>query len=196
MNTQTLTTRDRIIEAASRLFYREGVRSVSVDTIAEAAGVTKRTFYYHFKTKDEVIAAYLTARDQPNLAQYRKWFAETEGGSGARIEGIFLKLAALAARPKWRGCGFLRTSAELASFPGHPAVVAGSAHKKRFEAWLADIFSGDGVADPALLARQIMLIIDGAFAVVMLHRDPSYMLTAGQTARGLIDSAARSVPCA
>ena len=60
------TTQERIISAASRLFYSEGIRAVGVDAVAEKAGVTKKTLYYHFKSKDDLITAYLAARDQPN----------------------------------------------------------------------------------------------------------------------------------
>ncbi len=129
-------TRDRIVATASRLFYSEGIRGVSVDAVADAAGLTKRTLYYHFKSKDDLVAAYLEARDQPNLALFKRWFTETKGSSAAKVQGIFRNLARSARHPKWKGCGFLRTSAELANMPGHPAIKIGAAHKKKFEAWL------------------------------------------------------------
>lgn len=110
-------TRERIVQAASALFYNEGIRRVSVDEVAAKAGLTKRTLYYHFKSKDDLVAAYLAARDQPNLALFRKWFAEAEGGLAAKVEAIFKNLARSARHPKWKGCGFLRTSAELANMP-------------------------------------------------------------------------------
>ena len=60
-------TRDRIVAAASRLFYGHGIRAVSVDDVAARAGLTKRTLYYHFRSKDDLIAAYLAARDEPTI---------------------------------------------------------------------------------------------------------------------------------
>lgn len=182
-------TRERILAAASTLFYRDGIRSVSVDAVAEKAGVTKRTLYYHVKTKDELVAAYLAARDQPNLALFRRWFDETAGGVAEKVRGIFRNLAASARHPKWRGCGFLRTSAELANMPGHPAIKIGQAHKKKFERWMAAVFEAEGLAGGGELARQIMLLLDGSFAVVLLHRDPSYMETAGEAAFALVSGA-------
>jgi AcrR family transcriptional regulator len=178
-------TRERIISAANALFYNDGIRGVSVDAVAEKAGVTKRTLYYHFKSKDDLVAAYLAARDQPNLALFRKWFAEADGGLPAKVEAIFRNLARSARHPKWKGCGFLRTSAELANMPGHPAMKIGAAHKKKFEEWLRATFEAEGIADPLQLARQILLLLDGSFAVVLLHRDPSYMETAGEAASSL-----------
>src|ERR1700722_19588865 len=115
-------TRDRIVAAAARLFYDEGIRAASVDAIAEKAGVTKKTLYYHFRSKDELIAAYLEARDQPTLALYARWFDETTGSAQDKIRGLFTKFARSANTSKWKGCGFLRTTAELANTPGHPAL--------------------------------------------------------------------------
>ena len=189
MARSAVPTRERIISAANALFYNDGIRGVSVDAVAEKAGVTKRTLYYHFRSKDDLVAAYLAGRDQPNLALFRKWFSEAEGGMPAKVQAIFRNLARSARHPKWRGCGFLRTSAELANMPGHPAIRIGAAHKKKFEAWLRATFEAEGIADPLRLARQILLLLDGSFAVVLLHRDPGYMETAGEAASTLIEAA-------
>jgi len=183
------TTRERIISAASKLFYDQGIRAVSVDAVAERAGLTKRTLYYHFRSKDDLVAAYLAGRDQPNLALFQLWFAEADGGVAEKVAAIFRNLARAAAHPKWKGCGFLRTSAELANMPGHPAIKIGAAHKKKFEGWLRATFEAAGIATALELSRQILLLLDGCFAVVLLHRDPGYMETAAQAALCLIEAA-------
>ncbi len=192
MATTSNDTRERIISAASRLFYSEGIRAVSVDAVAAKAGLTKRTLYYHFRSKDDLVAAYLAARDQPNLALFKRWFEETDGKLPAKVRAIFDHLARNAGHPKWKGCGFLRTSAELANLPGHPAIRIGAAHKKKFEAWLRAIFEQAGIASATQLARQVLLLLDGSFAVVQLHRDPSYMETAGEAASSLIETALKA----
>ncbi len=179
-------THSRIIAAAIKLFYEVGIKAVSVDDIAARAGVTKRTVYYHFKSKDELMAAYLEARDQPNLTLFARWYDEAEGGAADKVSTIFRHLAQSARHPKWKGCGFLRTSVELANMPGHPAVVVGAAHKKKFERWLQTKLEEAGAIAAPLLARQVLLLLDGSFAVVLLHRDPSYMENAGEAARSLI----------
>ncbi|HJR20268.1 MAG TPA: TetR/AcrR family transcriptional regulator, partial [Dongiaceae bacterium] len=97
------STRERILSAAAKLFYGEGIRSVSVDAVAAKAGITKRTLYYHFKSKDNLMAAYLEARDQPNLVLFQRWFAETKGSVAAKVQGIFRNLARSARHPKWKG---------------------------------------------------------------------------------------------
>jgi AcrR family transcriptional regulator len=187
MAPSVLPTRDRIVSAASKLFYSEGIRAVSVDAVAEKAGLTKRTLYYHFASKDDLIAAYLDMRDQPNLALFKRWFSETEGDVADKVRGVFYALAKSARHPRWKGCGFLRTSAELANMPGHPAMKIGVAHKKRVEDWLNAVLEAAGLEPQArMLARQTILLLDGSFAVVLLHRDPSYMEAAGEAAHALI----------
>jgi len=189
MKPTDIPTRERIVTAASKLFYSAGIRAVSVDAVAEKAGLTKRTLYYHFASKDELIAAYLDGRDQPNLTLFQRWFAEAEGGPAEKVGTIFANLARAARQPKWKGCGFLRTAAELADMPGHPAIKTGIAHKKRVEGWLRDVLAEAGAASPEVLARQIVLLLDGAFAVVLLNRDASYMETAGEAASTLVKAA-------
>jgi AcrR family transcriptional regulator len=179
-------TRKRIVDAATRLFYAEGIGRVSVDAIAEKAGLTKRTLYYHFKSKDDLIAAYLDSRDQPNLKQMAGWFEAAEGGADHKVEAIFTNLARVARHPKWKGCGFLRTAAELASMPGHPAVRAGSRHKTKFEKWLAAELSARSVTAPHMLAREIVLLMDGAFSSMLIHHNPDYIKAAGHAAATLV----------
>lgn len=182
-------TRAKIIEAAEKLFYRDGIRGVSVDAVAEAAGVTKRTLYYHFTSKDELIAAYLYHRDQPNLARMRGWFEAADGSVSERTRAIFQHLAKLMDHPSWRGCGFLRTAAELANMPGHPAIAIGRAHKLRFEDWLAGFYAQAGIIEAGQLARQIVLLVDGVHASGLLHRDKAFALTAGEAAHALVETA-------
>jgi AcrR family transcriptional regulator len=178
--------RDRILKAASHLFYLEGVRSVSVDAVAERAEVTKKTLYYHFSSKDELIAAYLAQRDPPNLTTFSRWLEEAQGTLPERMEIFFVRIAEAASHPKWKGCGFLRTTAELASLPGHPARQVGAAHKKKVENWLTTVFLEAGIADAEMLAREVSVLIDGAFSTMLVHRDVGYARAAGRAARTLV----------
>ena len=179
-------TRIRILDAANRLFYAEGIRAAGVDAIAEKAGVTKRTLYYHFKSKDDLIEAYLVSRDQPNLDAFQKWFDAAEGDVADKVNAVFEGMMRATRHPKWRGCGFLRTAGELANLPGHPAIKAGAAHKKRIESWLTREFSACGSHSPENLARQVVLLIDGAFSAMLVHHDPAYVSEAGAAARALV----------
>jgi AcrR family transcriptional regulator len=180
-------TRDRILDAANKLFYGEGIRAVSVDAVAEKAGITKKTLYYHFKSKDDLVTEYLISRDQPNLEAFATWFDEAEGSTADKTVAIFLRVAENARHPKWKGCGFIRTAAELANMPGHPAVVVGAKHKKKFEVWLAQRYELAGVKEPEVLARRVVLLMEGAFSTMLIHRDPAYAEDAADTARCLVE---------
>lgn len=162
-----------------------------MDGVAAKAGITKKTLYYHFRSKDDLIAAYLEERDGPNLRLFQRWFEEADGDVADKVRSVFMHLAAAARHRKWKGCGFLRTAVELFELPGHPAIAAARAHKRRVEEWLCTILEDDdGLREPRALARQIILLMDGAFAVALLHRDASYMGTAGDAAANLIRSSA------
>jgi AcrR family transcriptional regulator len=182
-------TRERIVASAARLFYNEGIRAASVDAIAEKAGVTKKTLYYHFRSKDELIAAYLESRDQPTLDLYARWLEETPGSAADKVRGLFAEFARATDTMKWKGCGFLRTVAELANTPGHPALKTGAAHKKRFEAWLADTLTREGISNAKAAAQSIVVLLDGAASVMLVHRDPAYVEAAGAVAASLVEPA-------
>ncbi|WP_345934095.1 helix-turn-helix domain containing protein [Tistrella bauzanensis] len=188
------TTRSRIIDAAEALFYGHGLRSVSVDAISERAGVTKRSVYYHFESKDELIAACLTARDAPTVERYRHWLGDDDRPLPDRIMAMFSALAEYASRPNWRGCGFTRAAVELAGQPGHPAVVMAADHKTRFEHWLAEELARGGVSHPALAGRQVMILLEGAIAHMLIHRDVSYALAAGKAAVALVSAGLSDAP--
>jgi AcrR family transcriptional regulator len=184
-------TRNDILQAADELFYGEGIGPASMEAIAAKAGVTKRTLYYHFRSKDDLVAAYLETHDEPTISRFSRWLDETQGALAQQIAGVFQKLTSTAMSTKWKGCGFLRTSAELANSPGHPALKVAASHKKKFESLLAERIAAEGLCDPPLRARQIMIILDGAVCALLLHRDPSYGDAAGLAASALLTNESR-----
>lgn len=181
--------RERIVKAAVALFYTRGFHAVGVDLIAREVGVTKRTLYYHFASKDDIAAAYLEDRDQPIFEGLQRRFARSKGDIGQRTRAMFVSLAKEAKLHQWQGCGFLRAAAELVDSPFHPATSVASGHKKRFESWMAETFEFEGLRDGPALARQVALLMDGAQALAHLHRDPAYIDDAGQAAERLLRGA-------
>jgi len=185
MRHDPVLTRKQIIAAADELFYKGNLRSVSVDEIAAKAGITKKTLYYHFQSKDELIAAYLDARDRPTLTRFQEW-AGANGTIAERMVRFFGYLGRATKSSNWRGCGFIRAAAELADMPGHPAMEVARAHKARVEAWLAEGLAAERYRDPASLAKSLMLLVDGTATRIMVHRDTSYAEAAGQMAQMLL----------
>jgi AcrR family transcriptional regulator len=182
-------TRNKIIAAADSLFYSEGVKSVGVDEIAAKAGITKRTLYYHFDSKDALIAAYLQAKDGPTLDRYRALFEKYEGPVADRFRAVFGDLAKTAKDPRWKGCGFARAAAELAGMPGHPALAAASKHKRSFESYLSHLLQAEGIEGADGLARQLMVLLDGAVTEILIHKDSDYAVAAGEAAATIIRQA-------
>jgi AcrR family transcriptional regulator len=185
MPRDSTVTRRFILAAADELFYAEGFHLVSVDAIAEKAGITKKTLYYHFRSKDELIAAYLEERDRPTLERFRKW-AGDDGSVAERMERMFDRLGQAVRSRSWRGCGFNRAAGELAHMPGHPAVKIAREHKARFEGWLAGLLEAEGRADSAALARALIVLVDGTVAQLLLHRSPAYAEAAKAAASALL----------
>ncbi len=186
MNKPVVSTKERIIDASNKLFYLAGIKSTSVDAIAEKAGVTKRTFYYHFKSKDELITQYLDARGQPNLQVFQQSFADNNGGLSDKVRAIFDTVSKAASHPKWRGCGFQRTAGELANKPGHPAIRTASSHKKNIESWLAMEFAQHKLRHAEVTARQVVLLLEGALSIMLIHHDTSYIEAASEASAALI----------
>ncbi len=180
-------TRRRILEAAADLFYAKGIRAVGVDAVASAAGVTKRTLYLHFDSKDDLIAAYLEARNEPVLAGLIKSMIRVSGGLAAQVEGLFRAFARQAGNPKWQGCPFARAVSELRETPNEAVSDIAAKHKRAFEEWLAGHLASHGVNEPARLARQLMVLLDGCITQILIHRDPAYAEAAADAAVELVE---------
>jgi AcrR family transcriptional regulator len=185
MATGAPVTKARIINAADDLFYAEGLAAVSMDRIAARAGVTKKTLYYHFRSKDDLMGAYLEARRGPVLKRYQGW-AGTTGSVAERMERMFRNLGQAAADRSWQGCGFLRAACELAHLPGHPASVAARRHKAEFEAWMRSMLDEEGHPGSEKLARALMILLDGAIIQTLIHRSRAYAEAAAQAAAALL----------
>ena len=179
-------TRQRILDAAYGLFRRKGYARVSMDEIAAAAGLTKRTLYYHFESKDALLATVLEAQHRLALAAFRTFGDRLSGRPEAIIDTLFRDLAVWSDQPRWAGSGFTRLVIELADLPGHPARTIARRHKAMLEAHFTEILAKAGVARPRETAREVWLLSEGAISLMLVHRDRSYAAAAAQAARKLI----------
>jgi len=179
-------TRERILAAAYGRLYQEGFTRASLDAIAAAAGVTKRTLYYHFESKDALVAAVLEAQHDRALERIQGWASDAPDDPGELIDALFGKLAAWAGEAKWTGSGFTRIAMELADLPGHPARVAARQHKAAVEAWLAARLGAMNLAAPRETARGIMLLTEGCLSLILIHGDASYADAAAGAAKRLL----------
>jgi AcrR family transcriptional regulator len=128
--------RARLLEAAARLFYADGVAATGIDSITAAAGVAKKSLYNNFASKADLVAAYLAARHEEWLALYRgrAAAADTPRGRVLAVFDAYIDHANSAYERGFRGCGLLNAAAELpAGAPGRQAVRQ---HKEEVEALL------------------------------------------------------------
>jgi AcrR family transcriptional regulator len=178
--------RDRLLDAASELFYEHGVHTVGIDTIIERAAVAKATLYSAFGSKEELVRAYLQARHASRRATV---LAEMELHDDPRekLLALFDVLVTTVTQPQFRGCAFANAAAES----GSDSAAAEVTRKAR--AWLLGVMAEQatalGIAEPARLARQLTLLYDGALAQSRLDRGPAAATAAKAAAQVLIDAA-------
>jgi len=177
-------TRLRILDAAFGLFWRQGFLRVSMDDIAARADITKRALYQHFPSKDDLMAA--TLAHSSKLAIERLRVFPRAGKPGTFIDSFFADLSEWASKPKWSGGGFTRVAVELADLRGHPARAIARNHKAAVEQWLADGLAAGSVPSSHEHAREIMLLTEGAMALMLIHGDRSYAQTAARAAKRLV----------
>lgn len=179
-------TRGQILDRAYRLFYRRGYSRVSIDEIAAATPITKRSLYYHFKSKDELLASVLQAQSELALASFRTFGDHLSGSPEAIVDTFFKDLAVWSAQPRWAGSGFTRLVIELADLPGHPARSIARRHKALLEGHLAEVLRRTGVHQPRYRAREIWLLCEGAMVMMLIHGERSYATAAAQAAKRLL----------
>jgi AcrR family transcriptional regulator len=170
----------RILETTDRLFYGQGIRAVGVDTIAAEIGISKRTLYNYFPSKDDLIIAYLSRRIRP---------APASGLSPAeQILGDFDRLERSFNRDVFRGCPFVNAVAELKE-PRHAANKIAIAFKEQRRMWFRGLLEQLAVADCDALATQLLLLVDGAIAAALVRGDPKVARAAREAARVLLAAA-------
>ena len=170
---------ERILETADRLFYGQGT-VIGVDTIAAEAGVSKRTLYNHFPSKDALIVAYLQRRLRP--------ITTTEAAPGQQILEDFDRLERAFGWEGFRGCAFVNAVAELKD-PQHAANAIALQFKELRRQWFRTLLERGGAADPEGLSLQLLLLVDGAIAAALVRKDPTVARAAKEAARVLLHAA-------
>jgi AcrR family transcriptional regulator len=179
---KSATHAERILAAADKLFYEQGIRAVGVDTIAAEAGVSKRTLYNYYPTKDDLIAAYLTARF--------KHVEPSDAPAREQILGYFDRLERMMTDGGFRGCPYVNAVTEL-SDRKHAATNIAVRFKEERLRWYRVLLERMGVAEPQGLAMQLQILVEGAIASALVRDDPSFARSARAAAEVLLDAAAR-----
>lgn len=162
-------TRARILAAASELFYAHGIRATSADRVIEQVGITKVTFYRHFRTKSDLVVAYL----EHQAVGERAWMESVlrEGEPVDSLRRLATDIGAASCRPGFRGCAFINAAAEFAD-PDDPVRSAVDAHRRWVLDLFADVAAAAGAEDVDAAARQLMILRDGGMVNGYLN-DPT-----------------------
>jgi AcrR family transcriptional regulator len=170
MTTARPSARARLLDAADRLFYAEGVHTVGIDRIIAEAGVAKGSLFYNFSGKEELVAAYLAGRDERRRARIER-YCEGLTDPVERLVAVFDALEEAAGEPGYRGCAFANASAEA----GPDSVEAAALRSMR--EWLAD---------------RLRVLYDGAVASAQLDGRPAAVRMAREMAELVLATAPRS----
>jgi AcrR family transcriptional regulator len=162
-----MDVRDKILETASALFYKNGVRAVGVDLVVEKAGVAKTSLYRHFGTKDDLVAAFLEREDLNFWATWDHIAQHHADDARAELDAQLEWIGERAGKPDYRGCPQINVAAE---FPeeGHPARKVATAHKREMRRRLQGVAERLGVDAPEQLAGELAVLINGAFVSTSL----------------------------
>ena len=172
--------RERILETTDRLFYRQGIRAVGVDTVAAEIGISKRTLYNHFPSKDALVVAYLERRFAPIPA--------SERSPVEQILDAYDRVGRLFAADALRGCPFVNAVTELAD-PTHDAAKIALAFKERRRLWFRELLVHAKAKDVDSLAGQLAILLDGAIVQMLVRNDVGMAAVARHAASTLLTSA-------
>ena len=181
--------REKLLKAAARLFYADGIAATGIDTITAEAQVAKMSLYNNFASKDELVVAYLNARHAEWLKLLTGRTAQADDPR-QRVLAVFdayLDHAELSRGHGFRGCGLLNGAAELPL--AHPGREVVRSHKRQVARILAERCALAGVADPERLGEHLFLLAEGAVASAGVEENPLPLRQARGLAQRLLDEA-------
>ena len=158
---ERISPRERILAAASELFYRHGIRAVGVDAVAEAAETNKMTLYRHFSSKDELVAEYLQRLAEKAKASWDRLEADYPREPSAQLRAWLKNMAAHVASGDERGCALANAAVELPE-KNHPARQVIEAFKTAQRERLVQLCAAASLAEPEMLADELFLLLEGA----------------------------------
>jgi AcrR family transcriptional regulator len=187
------SARERLLAAAEALIYAGGIHATGVDAIVKQSGTARKSFYTHFESKDALVAAALERRDE----RWMNWFIQGTLRHGktprARLLGMFDVLREWFSSDDFHGCAFLNASGEIAA-ADDPIRVVAREHKERLLAFVHEqcdahmAATGADSRRAARLARQWLILIDGAIGVALVSGEPDTALDAHAAAEHLLNA--------
>jgi AcrR family transcriptional regulator len=177
--------RDRIMSAATDLFYRHGIHAVGVDAIANAAGTNKMSFYRNFASKDELVAEYLRGEEREGMLWWDETLATHPGNPRLQVEALFDMLVKNTCEVDSRGCALANAAVEITE-PGHPARPVIEKFKAEMRGRFQELARGMNAREPEALGDSLMLLWEGAFLARVTMGEHGPVQGAANAARALI----------
>jgi AcrR family transcriptional regulator len=178
-------TRERILFAAVNVLQKETLSGASIDKVIDAAGIARKTFYLHFRSKDDLFAA-IVENQRPAYIERFKFFASTVDKSASpaeRIKAVISRIALAAKSPEWKGCCFMRLAAEVSHHEGHPIRQMVAQANDDLADWINQHMIPRYVPSAREIANKVTLILNGMIMLQMITRSED----AVENALSLID---------
>jgi AcrR family transcriptional regulator len=179
-------TRQRLAEAATRRFYRDGFRNVGLDQVLADVGISKTAFYKHFDCKEDLVLAALEMKGRWLEETFREMVRERGGGSAlGQLRALLDVVGRVSDGDEYQGCIFVNVAMEY-PLPHEPAHVAAAEHKRAIEDLVHELAACAGAADPRALARELCLVMEGAYVTRQVSGDQGSIEVARRVADRVI----------
>ena len=180
--------RDQLIQTAVKLFAKNGIHATGVDAIVEHSGVTKKTLYAHFRTKEELVLAVLRHYDALARNEFMRKVESAGTKPRARLLGIFDVAEQWFQESNFYGCLFINTIGEY-SGKNTPVRQICKEYKKLVKGYIHSLCEQAGAHNPQELAEELALLLEGATVTAQVSQNPKTAKIAKRAARALIDNA-------
>ena len=187
MNKKPSDTREKILATAEQLIYQNGIHAMGMDLLLKTSGVARKSIYRHFANKEDVASAALNERDE----RWMQWF-RTESDKGdtpqERILNMFTVLKSWFESEGFRGCAFINTAGEVGD-PDDPVRQIAKMHKQKLLDYALELSGQTDTEHPAVLARQLLILIEGAITMTYVMGDRNAADNAREMAKVLLERA-------
>lgn len=183
------SARERILNTASQLFYRNGIRGTGIDRIIAESGVAKMSFYRHFPSKTDLIAEYLNVRHDRWMAWFTSEVEQRIEKPGKGLEVIADVLSEWFSQPDFHGCAFINTFAESGESGEREQSIAAE-HKKQLTEYLEGVTKRLNLPQPKQLAQLAMIIIEGSIIRAQITGSKNTIPYCRKLLRNLVPSTA------
>ncbi len=179
--------RDELVHKALQAFYRNGFHATGMDMLVDETGISKTSMYKHFRTKEDLILAVLRLRDEHFRNGLYRRMEDLAGTPQDQLIAMFDTLDEWFGEPGYKGCMFIKASSEYQD-ANHVIHQQSADHKRMLERHIADLAEKAGLANPGLLARQLLLLKEGAIVTAHLGHTDNPAKDAKAAAARLLDA--------